>query len=280
MRVLVADPVTIFRTGVRNLLRRASDFEVVEASSYEEAELRLEGGCPEIALIDLDLPPNGGVEAVRSLSERCSTYLIVWSFDPVAAVGAGGGTCRRGRLPRQADLAGRASCARCGASMHGEAPLSRDLTRLMVDAIHGSELRDQSRERLAALSAREREILEHVALGARNRQIADALTISEFTVKRHVQNILSKLEVGSRRAASDFYRGGAGRDRGVARSIMTAAKRQPLVAFLYSVPLLHEALVPTLDSIADVQAFPAGRGDVTGLLRSVRSGRDRRRRRG
>src|SRR6185312_6454969 len=88
---------------------------------------------------------------------------------------------------------------------HGEAPLSRDLTMLMVEAIHGSELRDQSRERLAALSAREREILEHVALGARNRQIADALTISEFTVKRHVQNILSKLEVGSRRAASDYY---------------------------------------------------------------------------
>ena len=42
MRVLVADPATIFRTGVRNLLRRESDFEVVEASIYEEAELRLE----------------------------------------------------------------------------------------------------------------------------------------------------------------------------------------------------------------------------------------------
>ena len=51
MRVLVADPVTIFRTGVRNLLRRESDFEVVEAGSCEEAELRLEAGCPEIALI-------------------------------------------------------------------------------------------------------------------------------------------------------------------------------------------------------------------------------------
>lgn len=51
---------------------------------------------------------------------------------------------------------------------------------------------------------------------------------------------------------------------------MTAAKRQPLVAFLYSVPLLHEALLSTFDSIADVQAFPAGRGDVTGLLRSVK----------
>ena len=51
---------------------------------------------------------------------------------------------------------------------------------------------------------------------------------------------------------------------------MIPAKRQPLVAFLYSVPLLHEALLSTLDNIADVEAFPAGRGDVTGLLRSVR----------
>jgi hypothetical protein len=50
---------------------------------------------------------------------------------------------------------------------------------------------------------------------------------------------------------------------------MTATKRQPLVAFLYSVPLVHEALLPTLDNIADVKAFPAGRGDVAGLLRSI-----------
>jgi two-component system nitrate/nitrite response regulator NarL len=68
MRVLVADPVAIFRTGVRDLLRRESDFEVVEASSCEEAELRLEAGCPEIALIDLDLPPKGGFDTVRLLS--------------------------------------------------------------------------------------------------------------------------------------------------------------------------------------------------------------------
>lgn len=204
MRVLVADQATIFRTGVRNLLRRESDFEVVEAATYEEVELRLEAGCPEIALIDANLPPNGGVEAVRALTECCATYLIVWSFDPtpesvLAAVRAGAD----GYLNKQISPAGLVRSLRGVA--HGEAPLSRDLARLMVDAIHGSELRDMSRERLAALSVREQEILEHVALGARNRQIADALTISEFTVKRHVQNILGKLEVGSRRAASDFY---------------------------------------------------------------------------
>lgn len=51
---------------------------------------------------------------------------------------------------------------------------------------------------------------------------------------------------------------------------MKATKRQPLVALLYSVPLLHEALLSTMDSIADIEAFPAGNGDVTGLLRSVK----------
>jgi two-component system nitrate/nitrite response regulator NarL len=204
MRVMVADPLTIFRTGVRNLLRRESDFEVVEAASFEEVEQGIDVGCPEIALIDLDLPPRGAVDAVRALSERCSAYLIVWSFDPaphsvLAAVRAGAD----GFLHKKISSAGLVRSLR--GVMRGEAPLSRDLTRLMIDAIHHAEQRDHSRERLAVLSAREREILQHVALGARNRQIAHALTISEFTVKRHVQNILSKLEVPSRRAASDFY---------------------------------------------------------------------------
>ena len=103
---------------------------------------------------------------MRLLTERCSTYLIVWSFDPtpesvLAAVRAGAD----GYLNKQISPAGLVRSLR--GVTHGEAPLSRDLTQLMVDAIHGSELRDQSRERLAALSAREREILEHVALGAR-----------------------------------------------------------------------------------------------------------------
>jgi two-component system, NarL family, nitrate/nitrite response regulator NarL len=204
MRVLVADPVTIFRTGVRNLLRRESDFEVVEAGSYEEVELRLESGCPEIALIDLDLPPNGGVAAVRTLSDHCRSHLIVWSFDPkpemvLAAVRAGA----QGYLHKEISPSGLMRSLR--GVMRGEAPLSRDLTRQMVAALHGLEIRDKSAERLAVLSSREREILEHIALGARNRQIAASLTISEFTVKRHVQNILGKLQVGSRRAASECY---------------------------------------------------------------------------
>ena len=89
--------------------------------------------------------------------------------------------------------------------VQGEAPMSRDLASLMIDALHGLDERTRAQERAAGLSAREREVLDLVAQGARNKQIASSLVISEFTVKRHVQNILQKLELPSRRAAATFY---------------------------------------------------------------------------
>jgi DNA-binding NarL/FixJ family response regulator len=75
----------------------------------------------------------------------------------------------------------------------------------MIQALHGMDARAIARDRAAVLSAREREVLDLVAQGARNKQIAAALTISEFTAKRHVQNILRKLELPSRRAAAAFH---------------------------------------------------------------------------
>ena len=90
-------------------------------------------------------------------------------------------------------------------AVNGEAPLSRDMAALMIDAIHTLEERSKARERAAVLSDREKEVLAFVARGARNREIAEELEISEFTVKRHMQNILQKLDVPSRRAAAAFY---------------------------------------------------------------------------
>ncbi|HEY8775837.1 MAG TPA: response regulator transcription factor [Gaiellaceae bacterium] len=204
--ILVADPLTIFRSGVRNLLTRESDLEVLEAGSYEEVAGIVERGCPDIALIDLDLPPAGGVEAVELLTERCSAHLIVWAFEPtreavLGAIRAGAD----GFLNKRISAGGLVRSLR--GVTQGEAPLSRDLATMMIDALHGLEERDRVRDRLAVLSTRELEILDHVSRGARNRQIAHALLISEFTVKRHMQNILGKLEVASRRAAGDFYVG-------------------------------------------------------------------------
>lgn len=204
-RVLIADSLPIFRAGVRNLLAREQDFVVVEAANLDDVMKAVRGDCPDIALIDLKLPPLGGVAAVARLAKRCPTHMIVWSFDAnretvLAAIRAGAS----GFLHKEISAAGLVR------SLHGvvrgEAPLARDLATLMIGALHGLEQRDRVRDKAAALSSREREVLSYVAQGARNRQIAQALYISEFTVKRHMQNILHKLALPSRRAAADFYR--------------------------------------------------------------------------
>ena len=203
-RILVADPLRIFRAGVRNLLARESDLEVIEAASLDEVIAATRGDCPDIALIDLDLPPSGGIAAANMLAERCTTYTILWSFEPtrdtvLAAVRAGA----HGFLHKEISPVGLLRALR--GVVQGEAPLSRDLATLMIEALHGLDERDRARERAAVLSLREREVLDFVAQGARNKQIAQALTISEFTVKRHMQNILEKLELPSRHAAAAFH---------------------------------------------------------------------------
>lgn len=203
-RILVADPLRIFRSGVRNLLARESDFDVVEAGSLPELLDAVEHECPDVVLVDLDLPPFGGVAAVQRLARRCPAHLIVWSFEPSPetvfdAVRSGA----HGFLHKEISPDGLVRALR--GVVQGEAPLSRDLASLMIDALHGLDERTRARERMGVLSSREREVLEFVAQGHRNKQIAAALTISEFTAKRHVQNILQKLELPSRRAAAAYY---------------------------------------------------------------------------
>jgi len=195
-RVLLLDPLPIFRTGVRKALTRESDFEVVEAGSVEDVQA-LEP--PDIALVDTALL--GAVELLDG------AHVVVWSFAPtprevLAAIRAGAD----GYLHKEISALGLVRALR--ALSRGEAPLSRDLAAAMIEALHGHDAHSRVQLRLAGLSAREREVLELVALGARNSSIAGSLAISEFTVKRHVQNILGKLGVASRAAAAVVYREG------------------------------------------------------------------------
>jgi DNA-binding NarL/FixJ family response regulator len=204
-RILVADPLRIFRAGVRTLLARDRDFEVVEAGTLDEVLAAIDEGVPDIALVDIDLPPLGGVAAVRRIRGLCSPHTIVWSFEPqqdvvLEAVRAGAD----GFLRKQISPQGLVRALR--GVVQGEAPISRDIASMMIDALHGMDERNRAIDRADMLSSREREVLDLVAEGARNRQIAVALSISEFTVKRHVQNILQKLDLPSRGAAATFYR--------------------------------------------------------------------------
>ncbi|MGH3050168.1 MAG: response regulator, partial [Gaiellaceae bacterium] len=169
-RIVVADPLRIFRTGVANLLARESDFEVVEVGSLVELAEAIGPGdrCPDLALIDVDLPPLGGVGAVRELARRCNTHMILWSLRPsrdevLDGIRAGA----HGFLHKEISGAGLMRALR--GAVQGEAPLARDLATLMIDALHGVEERTEALERASVLSSRERQVLDLIAGGARNR---------------------------------------------------------------------------------------------------------------
>jgi DNA-binding NarL/FixJ family response regulator len=204
-RVLVADGAPLFRSGVRHLLTREGDFLLTEAGDFDELVYAMEHEAPEIALIDLDLPPSGGVAAVARLAAQSQARLVVWGLEAereqvLEALTAGAD----GFLDKAISPPGLMRALR--GIGRGETPLPRELVTVVVDAVHDLEARDRARERVVVLSAREREVLALVATGARNREIAEKLSISEFTVKRHMQNILQKLDLSSRRAAGAFYR--------------------------------------------------------------------------
>jgi len=203
-RVLIADSFPLFRGGVRHLLGHEGDFDVVESTDLASTIAVARTTRPQVALVDLLLPPGGAVAAIRELSEICDARSIVWSFGPTQdivlnAVRAGAA----GFLDKRVSGAGLVRALR-GLS-HGEAPISRNLTTLMIDALHGLDRRERARERARLLSARELEVLGLMARGAGNREIGAALLVSEFTAKRHVQNILGKLELRTRGAAAAFY---------------------------------------------------------------------------
>jgi DNA-binding NarL/FixJ family response regulator len=204
-RLLLADPLLVFRVGVRRLLESEPGLEVVEASDADGVARALDGGAVDLALLDLRLPPEGALPVARRLAASSPGPVIVWSFEPeaetvVAAIHAGASGYLRKETPSDGLLRA------LRAALAGEVPLPRAFAEALVHEIHGFDERARARERAAVLSARELEVLELVAGGASNREVAGRLYISESTAKRHVQNILRKLRVESRGAAARFYR--------------------------------------------------------------------------
>jgi DNA-binding NarL/FixJ family response regulator len=195
----------MFRSGVSSVVGREKDFSISEAASLEELLDAVGRTEPDVALIDLDLPPRGGIEAVRQLAVNGGPATILWSSAPdretvLQAIRAGAS----GFLDKELPPIGLVRCLR--AMRSGEAPLSRLIAAQLIEALHGLDERERVEARARRLSSRELQVLALVSGGARNKEIAKALFISEFTVKRHVQNIFQKLEVPSRSAAAEFYR--------------------------------------------------------------------------
>ncbi len=202
-RVLIADDHALFRSGIRALLQRAPDFMVVaEAADGWDAIKRAASLQPDLVLLDLNMPGMTGDEVVRALRERQPEVKIVMLTvseeitDLAAAIEAGA----QGYLVKNIDAKLFVESLR--RVMAGEMVIAPAMMEKFI-ALSFSRRQTQSRPTgrsalLERLTPREREILQHLAQGYSNKQIARTLDLAESTVKVHVQNLLRKLECANR----------------------------------------------------------------------------------
>ncbi len=199
MRVLVADDHPLFRDGIVSLLE-AAGFEVVgqvgDGASAVEAAERL---SPDLILMDVTMPKLNGIQALSKIKEKKPEVEVVMltvsddDEDLSAAAQAGAS----GYLLKSLDSDEFLSLLE--GIKAGEAPLTRRTAARLLRLMSGSA--SDSRSSATYLTARELELLGLVADGLPNKAIAQELSISENTVKYHMKNILSKLDVHNRTEA-------------------------------------------------------------------------------
>lgn len=208
--VLLSDDQALIRAGFRMILDSAPDLTVVgEACDGAEAIRLARELHPDVVVMDVRMPGIDGIEATATiLAEQPSArILVLTTFDlddyAFAALRAGAS----GFLLKEATASELVNAVVSVA--RGDAVLSPRMTRQLLN-IHSASLPndtpavDESNQKLAALTSREREVLLEVAAGKSNSEIAANLFVSEATVKTHVGSILAKLGLRSRVQAVIF----------------------------------------------------------------------------
>ena len=213
LRVLVADDHLIFRDGLRALLSSLPDAELVgEAATGEEAVALASSLQPDLVLMDLQMPDLNGIEATRRIVRDSPNIrvLVVTMFEDDSSVLAAMRAGARGYVLKGATHAEMARAIR--AVGEGEAIFSPAIAARLMEFF--ASFRPAAMPQVfPELSDREREVLDLVAQGHKNPAIATRLVLSPKTVRNHVTNILSKLQVADRGEAMLRARdAGLGRD--------------------------------------------------------------------
>ena len=202
IRVFLLDDHEIVRRGLRELLEAEEDLEVCgEASTAEEALARVPATKPDVAVLDVRLPDGSGVEVCRDLKPadpelQCLMLTSVADDEALfSAVMAGAS----GYVLKQ--IRGSELVAAIRRVAGGRSLIDPALTKRLMDRMREAQEGDK---RLAQLTAQERRILDLVAEGMTNRQIAAQLYLAEKTVKNYVSNVLMKLGF-SRRTEAAVY---------------------------------------------------------------------------
>ncbi|MFF7988969.1 response regulator [Kitasatospora xanthocidica] len=204
IRVLLADDQALLRGAFRMLIDAEEDMEVVgEAADGREAVALARATKPDIVLMDIRMP---GADGLAATAEICgdeelsgTRVLILTTFEideyVAQALRAGaGGFLGKGADPKELLAAVRTVAA-------GDALLSPAATRAVIDQFLSQPDRGATgpvSERLAVLTAREREVMSMAATGLTNEEIAERMFVSPFTVRTHVHRAMSKLDARDR----------------------------------------------------------------------------------
>ena len=198
IRILLVDDHTLFRSGLKALLSRQADFEIVgEASDGLEGVKLAEQLKPDLVLLDLDMPVMNGTEALAQMlaaNRELPVVMLTVSEDAedlkeAFVLGA------RGYLVKNIDAEYLVNGVR--QVVAGESVMSPEMTSKFVNGIrakHLSLMPEVRPETVKSLTERERQILGCLAQGASNREMANLLNMSESTVKAHLQRIMRRFD--------------------------------------------------------------------------------------
>lgn len=208
IRILLVDDHTLFRSGLKALLSRQADFEIVgEASDGLEGVKLAEQLKPDLVLLDLDMSVMNGTEALAQMlaaNRELPVVMLTVSEDAedlkeAFVLGA------RGYLVKNIDAEYLVNGVR--QVVAGESVMSPEMTSKFVNGIrakHLSLMPEVRPETVKSLTERERQILGCLAQGASNREMANLLNMSESTVKAHLQRIMRRFDFSSRVQAAVF----------------------------------------------------------------------------
>ena len=211
VRVLLADDHAAIRGGLRLLLEQSRHVEVVgEAADGDVAVRQARALRPDVVLMDVRMPGVDGITATATIvGERLAQVVALTTFDldeyvlGMVRAGAAGFLLKTVGAHELVDAVRRVAA--------GEGVLAPEVTRRLLDAVASQTpappaAPSPADDRLAALTARERDVLDALGDGLSNADIATRLGVSETTVKTHVSHLLAKLEVRTRLQAGVLAR--------------------------------------------------------------------------
>ena len=196
IKLLLADDHAIVRTGIRSLLEREIDIEIIgETENGREAVKLTKQLCPDVVLMDISMPSLNGIEATCQITKHCpdSKVLILTMYETeeyiskIFQAGAQGYVIKKA-LPVELVSAIRA--------VHrGESFLSPQITKKVINKYISKTKSKIISDKFDLLTEREREILQLIVEGHTNQKISEILFISRKTVETHRTNLMKKLDI-------------------------------------------------------------------------------------